>query len=51
MAFFQVDVRSENAKKFRDMFDKGQVPEAAALPDKAAQVITVASKLTFEAVV
>jgi hypothetical protein len=33
-----VDVRSENAKKFREMFDKGQVPEAAAAPDKAAQV-------------
>ena len=24
---FKVDVRSENAKKFRDMFDKGEVPE------------------------
>jgi hypothetical protein len=23
----KVDVRSENAKKFRDMFDKGEVPE------------------------
>eukprot|EP00095_Tigriopus_kingsejongensis_P009198 maker-scaffold299_size217019-snap-gene-1.31 protein:Tk09198 transcript:maker-scaffold299_size217019-snap-gene-1.31-mRNA-1 annotation:"lim domain and actin-binding protein 1" len=26
----RVDVRSENAKKFRDMFDKGEVPEGAA---------------------
>lgn len=29
MLFFlpQIDVRSENAKKFRDLFDKGEVPE------------------------
>lgn len=26
---FQVDVRSANAKKFREMFDKGEVPEGA----------------------
>ena len=25
----KVDVRSENARKFREMFDKGEVPEGA----------------------
>lgn len=27
----KVDVRSENAKKFREMFDKGEVPEGTTL--------------------
>uniref|UniRef100_A0A0K2TVP8 LIM domain protein [Acyrthosiphon pisum] n=1 Tax=Lepeophtheirus salmonis TaxID=72036 RepID=A0A0K2TVP8_LEPSM len=31
----KVDVRSENAKKFRDMFDKGEVPEAVVPNDKS----------------
>ncbi len=26
----KVDVRSENARKFRDMFDRGEVPEGGA---------------------
>ena len=30
----QVDVRSENARKFREMFDKGEVPEGMSTTDR-----------------
>ena len=30
----QVDVRSENAKKFMDMFNKGEVPEHMSASDR-----------------
>ena len=30
----QVDVRSENASKFREMFDKGEAPEDAKGVDR-----------------
>ena len=32
----KVDVKSENAKKFRDMFDKGEVPEGGVMGAAAA---------------
>ena len=30
----QVDVRSENAKKFMDMFNKGEIPEHISASDR-----------------
>ena len=33
----KVDVRSENAKKFRDMFDKGEVPEGNDQPKEKSE--------------
>ena len=42
----KVDVRSENAKRFRDMFDKGEVPEAG--PQTIASSATGAEKAIME---
>ena len=34
MKYVQIDVRSENAKKFMSMFNKGEIPEGISATDR-----------------
>ncbi len=45
MPSHQVDVRSENAKKFREMFDKGEVPEGSSLSSSDRTILEKENEL------